>query len=70
MEMSRDNPIVFQPPSTLHDLSLLLAICFCFTLIILAIYFATKGDFQPAAISLIGAVLFVPVISAIKGVRR
>jgi len=70
MEMNRDNPIILQPPSTLHDLSLLLATCFCFALIILAIYFATKGDFQPAAISLIGAAFFVPVISAIKGMRK
>ena len=68
--VDREPSVIFQPPSTLHDLSLLLATCFCFALIILAIHFATKGDFQPAAISLIGAAFFVPVISAMKGMRK
>jgi len=69
--MMRNEPsIIIQPPSQLQDLAPILAMCFCFALILFSIYFAVNGSASSGAFSLIGAAFFVFIIFALKGAFR
>lgn len=67
--MPNGSPII-EPPSEIQDMALILSICLCFVLILLAIWFITSHSIGSAFFSMTGAAFIVLVIWAIKGVFR
>lgn len=61
---------IIEPPSELQDIALLLTICLCFVLILLAVWFSLQHSLGPAFFSMAGAVFLVLIIWAVKGVFR